>query len=50
MKAERIEYENRRLYIVFEMMDMSLTQYIRKRGRRGAYRLDEQNEIRIIMK
>ena len=50
MKAERIEYENRRLYIVFEMMDMSLTQYIRKRGRRGAYRLDEQHEIKVIMK
>lgn len=25
MKAERIEFENRKLYIVFEMMDMSLT-------------------------
>jgi serine/threonine protein kinase len=25
MKAERIEYENRRLYMVLEKMDMSLT-------------------------
>lgn len=41
MKAERIEFENRKLYIVFEMMDMSLTQYIKKRGRRGVHRLDE---------
>lgn len=41
MKAERIEFENRKLYIVFEMMDMSLTQYIKKRGRRMAQRLDE---------
>jgi len=34
MKAERIEFENRKLYIVFEMMDMSLTQYIKKKGKR----------------
>lgn len=25
MKAQRIEYENRKLYVVFELMDMSLT-------------------------
>ena len=50
MKAERIEFENRKLYIVFEMMDMSLTQYIKKRGRRGVNRLDEQAEIKVIMK
>jgi len=25
MKAERIEYEHNRLFIIFEMMDMSLT-------------------------
>lgn len=41
MKAERIEYENRRLYIIFEMMDMSLTQYIKRKGRRLGVRLDE---------
>ncbi len=50
MKAERIEYENRKLYIVFEMMDMSLTQYIKKRGRRGVNRLDEHSEVKVIMK
>jgi hypothetical protein len=32
MKAERIEYENRRLYLAFEMMDMTLTQWIKKVG------------------
>jgi hypothetical protein len=50
MKAERIEFENRRLYLVFEKMDLSLTQYIRKRGRKGLVRLEEDNEIRTIMK
>ena len=32
MKADRIEFENKRLYLVFENMDMTLTQYIRKKG------------------
>ena len=41
MKAERIEYENRRLYMVLEKMDMSLTQWIKKKGRKGMVRLDE---------
>ena len=50
MKAERREYENRTLYIIFEMMDMSLTQYIKKRGRRGVNRLDEHSEVKVIMK
>ena len=50
MKAERIEYDNRRLYLVFEMMDMSLTQYIKKKGRKGLIKLDEKQQIRTIMK
>jgi renal tumor antigen len=50
MKAERIEYDNRRLYLVFECMDMSLTQYIKKRGRKGLIKLDEKHEILPIMK
>ena len=50
MKAERIEYENRRLYMILEKMDMSLTQWIKKKGRKGMVRLDEQREIRTIMK
>jgi hypothetical protein len=50
MKAERIEFENRRLYLVFEKMDLSLTQYIRKRGRKGLVRLEEDSEIRTIIK
>jgi len=40
MKAERIEYENRRLYLVLEKMDMSLTQYIKKKSKK-ALRIDE---------
>jgi len=43
MKAERIELEKGRLYIVFELMDMSLTQYIKKKGRKGQIQLDEDH-------
>jgi hypothetical protein len=50
MKAERIEFENRKLYIVFEKMDMSLTQFIKKKGRKGSVLLNENNEIKILMK
>lgn len=50
MKAERIELENRRLYIVFERMDLSLTQWIKKKGRKGQKKLNEDTEIRVIMK
>jgi len=49
MKAERIEYENRKLFIVFEQMDMSLTQFIKRKVKSGQ-KLDEQNEIKILMK
>ena len=50
MKAERIEFENRKLYIVFEKMDMSLTQYIKKKGRKGSVLLNESAEIKILMR
>lgn len=50
MKADRIEYENKRLYLVFENMEMTLTQYIKKKGQKGRFRLSEDNEIKIIMK
>ena len=50
MKAEKIQLENRRLYIVFERMDLSLTQWIKKKGRRRKVRLNEDSEIRVIMK
>lgn len=33
LKAEQIEFENKRVYAVFELMDMSLTQYLRKRSK-----------------
>jgi len=35
MKAEKIELEKGRLFIVFELMEMSLTQYIKKKGQKG---------------
>lgn len=50
MKTERIEYDNRRLYLVFECMDMSLTQYIKKKGRKNLVKLDEKHEILTIMR
>jgi hypothetical protein len=50
MKAERIEFENRWLYIIFEKMDMSLTQFIRKKGQKWASKLNEDYEIKTIMK
>lgn len=50
MRAESIEYENRRLYLVFDKMEMSLTDYIKKKGRKGLIKLNEQHEIRVIMK
>jgi hypothetical protein len=41
MKAERIQLENKRLYIVFERMDLSLTQWIKKKGRKRKVKLNE---------
>ena len=49
MKAERIELENRRLYIVFERMDRSLTPWSKKKAKRHI-KLNEDSEIRVIMK
>ena len=50
MKAERIEFENRKLYIVFKQMDMSLTQFIKKKGKKGLMQLNENGEIKVLMK
>jgi len=50
MKAERIEFENRKLFIVFKQMDMSLTQYIKKKGKKGLMQLNETGEIKVIIK
>ena len=50
LRAERIEYENRKLYLISEKMDMSLTEYIKKKSRKGLIKLDERTEIRAIMK
>lgn len=50
MKAESIEYENKRLFIVFELMEMSLTQFIRKRLKTSNGKLDERTEILPLCK
>ena len=50
LKAEKIRFENRKLYVVFEKMDMSLTQWIKKKGNRAKVKLNEDTEIRVIMK
>ena len=50
MKAERIEFENRKLYIVFKQMDMSLTQFIQKKGKKGLMQLNENGEIKVLIK
>jgi serine/threonine protein kinase len=46
LKAERIEYENRRLFIVFEKMEMNLQEYIKKSKKQGMH----ETEIATIMK
>ena len=48
MKADHIDFDNRKLYVFFQPMDMNLTQFIKKRFKRGKGRLDETNEIKII--
>jgi len=50
MKAEAIEYDNKRLYIVFELMEMTLTQFMRKRLKQNKPQLDEKTEILVLMK
>lgn len=50
MKAEKIDYDNRKLYVFFEPMEMNLTQYIKKKAKRGKGRLEEMSEIRVITK
>jgi hypothetical protein len=48
MKADHIDFDNRKLYVFFQPMDMNLTQFIKKRFKRGKGRLDETNEIKVI--
>ena len=50
IRAEQIDCENRKLIIVFEKMEMSLSEFIKKRGRKGLLKFDELSEIRLIMK
>lgn len=38
------------MYAIFELMEMSLTQFMRKRLKSKSPRLDEASEIRVIMK
>ena len=49
LKAEKIQFEYRRLFVVFEKMDMSLTDWIKKKGHRGMVKFNEDSEIRVIM-
>lgn len=50
LKAEHIEFENKRAYAIFELMEMSLTQFLRKRLKSNNPKLDENTEIRVLMK
>lgn len=50
MKAIDIIYENGKLHIVFELMELNLTQFIRKRKSESLKRFDEQMEIKVIAK
>lgn len=49
LKAERIEYDNRKLFIVFEKMEMNLQEYIKKK-RKAPHHSGERTDINIIMK
>jgi serine/threonine protein kinase len=49
LSAERIEYENRKLYIIFEKMEMNLQEYIKKKRKSGGYTKDRP-DIDQIMK
>jgi male germ cell-associated kinase len=44
MRAEQIAFDDGGLFIVFEQMDMTLTQYIKRRKNLG------EEEIRTLMK
>ena len=50
LKADSIEYDNRKLYAIFELMEMSLTQFLRKRAKMAKPMLDENTEVKVIMK
>ena len=50
MKAIDIIYENGKLHIVFELMELNLTQFIRKRKSESLKRFDEGLEIKVISK
>ena len=50
LKAETVEYDNRKLYAIFELMEMSLTQFLRKRAKMAKPMLDENTEVKVIMK
>lgn len=45
MRAERIEYDNKRLFIVFEKMEMNLSDYIKKKRNKT-----DRSDISTIMK
>jgi serine/threonine protein kinase len=49
LKAEKIEYENRKLFIVFEKMELNMSDWIKKKGQKGMVKLDEE-EIKTVMR
>lgn len=50
LKADLIEFDNRKLYAFFDKMDMSLTDYIKKKGKKNLVKLSESDEIKTIMR
>ena len=47
MKSEKIELEMRKLYILFEKMDMSISQFIKKKSNTT---MSENKIIKPVMK
>ena len=49
VQVRRVAFEGNTLYIVFEHLDMNLTEYVKEKARKEARKLTEE-EVRIIMK
>lgn len=49
IQVRRIAFENGTLYLVFEHLDMNLTEFLKEKARREGRKLTEE-EVRVIMK
>lgn len=49
VQVRRVAYEGTTLYIVFEHLDMNLTEYMKEKARKEQRKLTEE-EVRIIIK